>query len=89
MSALSARFKPRAFLSIAPSSRPAWFAGGGYHVFAPEPGPSHLVRYEVTRADGSQVEGILYASDNTDITRAFISDYNLKNPATASITTPK
>lgn len=39
--------------------------------------------------DGSQVEGILYASDNTDITRAFISDYNLKNPATASVTTPK
>jgi outer membrane protein len=39
--------------------------------------------------DGSQVEGILYASDNTDITRAFISEYNLKNPATASVTTPK
>jgi len=39
--------------------------------------------------DGSQVEGILYASDNTDITRAFISDYNLKNPATASVTIPK
>jgi Skp family chaperone for outer membrane proteins len=39
--------------------------------------------------DGSQVEGILYASDNTDITRAFISEYNQKNPATASLTTPK
>jgi outer membrane protein len=39
--------------------------------------------------DGSQVEGILYASDSTDITRAFISEYNLKNPATASLTTPK
>jgi outer membrane protein len=39
--------------------------------------------------DGSQVEGILFAADNIDITKAFISDYNLKNPATASATTPK
>lgn len=39
--------------------------------------------------DGSQVEGILFAADSIDITRAFISDYNLKNPATASTTTPK
>lgn len=39
--------------------------------------------------DGSQVEGILYASDNTDITRGFISDFNSKNPATASLTMPK
>ncbi len=37
--------------------------------------------------DGSQVEGILFAADNIDITKAFISDYNLKNPATASATT--
>jgi len=39
--------------------------------------------------DGSQVQGILYAADASDITRAFISDYNAKNPATASVTTPK
>jgi len=39
--------------------------------------------------DASQVEGILFASDNIDITRAFISDYNLKNPATAAVTPPK
>ena len=39
--------------------------------------------------DGSQVEGVLYAAESTDITRAFISDYNSKNPATASVTTPK
>jgi outer membrane protein len=39
--------------------------------------------------DASQVEGILYASENIDITRAFISDYNSKNPATASVATPK
>jgi Skp family chaperone for outer membrane proteins len=39
--------------------------------------------------DGSQVQGIVYASDLIDITRAFISDFNIKNPATASVTTPK
>lgn len=39
--------------------------------------------------DGSQVPGIVYASESTDITRAFISDYNIKNPATASVTTPR
>lgn len=39
--------------------------------------------------DGSQVQGILYAADVIDVTRAFISDYNAKNPATASVTTPK
>ena len=39
--------------------------------------------------DASQVEGILYAADGIDITKAFISDYNLKNPATASVTTPR
>lgn len=39
--------------------------------------------------DASQVEGILYAADGMDITKAFISDYNSKNPATASNTTPR
>jgi Skp family chaperone for outer membrane proteins len=39
--------------------------------------------------DASQVEGILYAADGIDITKAFISDYNSKNPATASIATPR
>src|ERR1041385_676436 len=39
--------------------------------------------------DGSQIEGILFAADSIDITKAFITEYNLKNPATASTTTPK
>jgi Skp family chaperone for outer membrane proteins len=39
--------------------------------------------------DASQVEGILYAADSIDITKAFISEYNVKNPATASNTTPR
>jgi Skp family chaperone for outer membrane proteins len=39
--------------------------------------------------DASQVEGILYAADSTDITKAFISEYNSKNPATASTAAPK
>lgn len=39
--------------------------------------------------DASQTEGILYAADGIDITRAFISDYNSKNPATAAAGTPR
>jgi Skp family chaperone for outer membrane proteins len=39
--------------------------------------------------DGSQVEGILFAADSINITGAFINEYNLKNPATAAVTTPK
>jgi outer membrane protein len=38
--------------------------------------------------DGSQVP-IVYAIDGIDITKAFIADYNSKNPATASATSPK
>ena len=37
--------------------------------------------------DGSQVP-VVYAADNIDITRAFISEFNSKNPATASVTQP-
>lgn len=36
--------------------------------------------------DASQVP-ILYATDNLDITRAFIADYNQRNPATAAAAT--
>jgi len=32
--------------------------GNGYKFFAPEPGPSHLVRYEVTLPDGSLRTGV-------------------------------
>ncbi len=31
--------------------------GNGYRFFAPEPGPSHLVRYELTLDDGTLEEG--------------------------------
>jgi Skp family chaperone for outer membrane proteins len=37
--------------------------------------------------DGSQVP-VVYAADNIDITRAFIAEFNSKNPATASVTQP-
>ena len=37
--------------------------------------------------DGSQVP-LVYAADNIDVTRAFISEFNSKNPATASVTQP-
>jgi outer membrane protein len=37
--------------------------------------------------DGSQVP-LVYAADSLDITRAFIADFNSKNPATAAVTPP-
>jgi outer membrane protein len=37
--------------------------------------------------DGSQVP-VVYAADSLDITRAFINEFNSKNPATASVTNP-
>jgi outer membrane protein len=37
--------------------------------------------------DGSQVP-VVYAAENIDITRAFINDFNSKNPATAAVTPP-
>jgi Skp family chaperone for outer membrane proteins len=37
--------------------------------------------------DGSQVP-VVYAAEAIDITRAFISEFNSKNPATASVTQP-
>lgn len=37
--------------------------------------------------DGSNVP-LVYAADALDITRAFINDFNSKNPATAALTTP-
>jgi Skp family chaperone for outer membrane proteins len=37
--------------------------------------------------DGSQVP-VVYAADSIDITRAFISEFNSKNPATASVPRP-
>ena len=38
--------------------------------------------------DGSQVP-LVYAADALDITRAFINEFNSKNPATAAVTPPK
>jgi outer membrane protein len=37
--------------------------------------------------DGTQVP-LLYAADSIDITRAFINEFNSKNPVTATTTTP-
>lgn len=38
--------------------------------------------------DGSQVP-LVYAAESIDITRAFINDFNSRNPATAAVTPPK
>lgn len=36
----------------------ALYLNHGYHFFAPEPGPSHLIRYELAIADGTQIAGL-------------------------------
>ncbi len=58
-------------LAMEPSSLPAQkvfaffrpyldgaFLNHGYHFFAPEPGPSHLIRYELTFSDGRVEVGV-------------------------------
>jgi hypothetical protein len=35
----------------------AAFLNNGYRFFAPEPGPGHLVKYEIVTRDGRQIEG--------------------------------
>ena len=35
----------------------AFYLNHGYHFFAPEPGPSHLIRYEMILADGAKKTG--------------------------------
>lgn len=39
--------------------------------------------------DVTKVQGIVSASDSLDISKAFITDFNSKNPATAAVTPPK
>lgn len=39
--------------------------------------------------DVSKIQGIVSAADAMDITRAFIAEFNSKNPATASLASPK
>ncbi len=36
----------------------AMYLNHGFHFFAPDPGPSHLIRYELEFADGSKSEGL-------------------------------
>ena len=39
--------------------------------------------------DVTKIQGILSFSESLDITRPFITEFNTKNPATASLTPPK
>ena len=39
--------------------------------------------------DVTKIQGIVSASESLDITRAFINEFNSKNPATASLTPPE
>ena len=39
--------------------------------------------------DVTKIQGIVSASESLDITRPFITEFNSKNPATASLTPPE
>ncbi len=39
--------------------------------------------------DVTKVQGLVSFSDSLDITKAFITEFNSKNPATAAVTPPK
>ena len=52
-------------------------------------GPGEAISPLTLLRDGALLGGaILMASDATDITRAFINDFNSKNPATAAMAPP-
>jgi hypothetical protein len=42
------------------------FLGHGYRFFAPDPGPSHLVEYEITKQDGSKIVGRFPDRNNSE-----------------------
>lgn len=45
----------------------ALFLGHGYRFFAPNPGPSHLVDYRITKADGREISGRFPDRNNESI----------------------
>ncbi|HEX3726207.1 MAG TPA: hypothetical protein VHV08_08185 [Pirellulales bacterium] len=47
------------FARVAQPYLDALWLSNGYRFFAPEPGPSHLVRYELSMDDGSTQQGFL------------------------------
>jgi hypothetical protein len=49
---------PEALRPIFRPYQQAVFINNGYKFFAPDPGPSHLVRYDVEMADGSHQHGV-------------------------------
>src|SRR4051794_27519392 len=48
----------RLWLVVQPYVQAAYL-NHGYHFFAPQPGPSHLLRYEVELADGTTRAGVI------------------------------
>ena len=44
----------------------ALYLGHGYRFFAPDPGPSHLVEFEITKVDGTVVTGRFPDRDDAD-----------------------
>lgn len=64
------------------------FLSNGYRFFAPEPGPSHLVRYEVTRRNGEVVRG-RFPDRNTEWPRLLYHRYFMLSETLNSMRPPE
>jgi hypothetical protein len=76
--------------AIAGSMQPylqAAFLNNGYRFFAPEPGPGHLVRYEVQAGDGRRVEGF-FPDRNSERPRLLYHRYFMLSEFLNSISHP-
>jgi hypothetical protein len=60
----------------------------GYRFFAPEPGPGHLVRYEVVTRDGQKIEGT-FPDKKTERPRLLYHRYFMLSEFLNSISAPE
>src|ERR1700683_5258792 len=66
----------------------AAFLNNGYRFFAPEPGPGHLVRYEVVTRDGQKIEGT-FPDKKTERPRLLYHRYFMLSEFLNSISAPE
>ena len=66
----------------------AAFLNNGYRFFAPEPGPGHLVRYEVVTRDGRKIDGT-FPDKKTEWPRLLYHRYFMLSEFLNSITVPE
>lgn len=66
----------------------AAYLNHGYHFFAPEPGPSHQVRYELEYADGQKLDGVFPNADRQTPRLAYHRHFMLTESVNRIAVTP-